>query len=798
MKEQRQSLIDNSIETELADVEGANSRFVDLGFIQPAISEVPDYAGKFISAVQNASDIVSGSENAKTNNALAKAKATTDARVHHEAYLDELAAHEMRNGFMDANTKNGKIVSAFDTSVLSFSGKPQAYIDTYITQRGYFTNTAISANSTKQRSIVDANNDDVATDGMNAGLHSNNPNDESLDTSSASYRQATKNTLTHQQQSAKILSMGSQRVDSLSKTYAYDFDKWTLNYQTVTQQVIVDKGGLNFKLNKKQSQRVDHMLELAMSDVINNYGESAWTSQTEKAHRVRFEAETRGNAIKDEVDKTVSTQGLAPAANAQRLISELKAIQKHDKSGFIIDLNTQEAFNLQTSIKGLQDVVIYTESSQRFDPTKVSLASFKKQLQSRLSGTLPTHISSYLDNKQSELFNATLTSVIDGTAMNSPVSLTAINNMLALNANQTGFDKPVATMVNDLIQKWRDPDSGVEVGSYMKFLRSTLRGEEAKNSYLWQTMEENPVFAALTAIDDFGVLSEQYSKELLGLGPDDFTEDGSIRLPGQNPESNLSKARMVIAGDILKDAVVAPSQIKDSMNMILWLLTRPGLDEDKVRKHYIDNNKVDLGTPLPGFKKDDFTIPRMFKEIIQQDASFKDMNGNRANGITSTAILASIEGQYRNELNKMGMGAYTEVYNVGLKGNYRKRLKRTRFDWSTVETSWHTPRAGVYMLRIARSDDSYIEVPVDPKLVVAKLDEARDRAKIAFRSGAIQEAYNVTGLTTRDAEHYYKNPGADKPWTLLGNDFIASVFESSSKADETLENMEVGNYKFKE
>ena len=391
----------------------------------------------------------------------------------------------------------------------------------------------------------------------------------------------------------------------------------------------------------------------------------------------------------------------------------------------------------------------YQTATSTFNPALYAVDDYISKLSANTGDTVPTEIREHLRQTAMNTVTDDVAALFDNNPETHPKSLIRVNAVLRANAGDAEFKEGISTLATNLLQQMRDPSSGTNYATMIPYLKSVMGGEKAKNSMLWQALNENVQLRYLTLAEDMGQLN-RYGNELIGLDANAFTDDGMLKVQGQSDEG--FKAGKLKAQEMLSELAVPPGKINENVSLINYFLSR-GADEDELKEKITNYYRTDVGKPLPGFKfKGSFNVPSALFRVVQTNAKFyKHHNTNLGaedmNSVTATSILASVEKEnFTRWTEGKIMPTYTETFSIGLEedGVTRRQDSRERIDWSGAEVTWSQASPGVYMMNI-ENNGAMLAVPVTEQQILDTIRESQDRATIAKRSMLINDAYYGQG-----------------------------------------------------
>lgn len=745
MKEQRQKIIDNSIDTELATVEGGKSRFVDYGFVRPVTEEVPDYANSFINAVKNTTAVIESSDKHKGNVVDQQMKASVQARLDHDALtaqITEMAETATSNQQpMTGAQKAAAYVTGLDKQRLALDGNyTRAYQDAYKKYATSYTVDKIALHNSEDNRVVNDNILDDVDSAVVSQLNNDTNSRESMQKVFDDTQTLSKDILNKRDSAVKFVKTVNTKVKQLTATYAADVTEY---YKEVAKarETVQNKLGTSFKLPDDKRAIVEARIASRIEGLpIHLHGDV-----------IQFE-ESLGHIayVNEAIEKQIKESGIkSPKERIDTLLGEITGIERSGGVGKLLEMDDDSVVTLRKNMTNLTKIIDYQTATSTFNPAMHSVDDYISKLSANTGDAVPTEIQEHLRQTAMNAVTDDVAALLDNNPDTHPSSLIRVNAVLRANAGDNKLKEGISKLATNLLQQMRDPLSGVNYAQMIPYLKTVMGGEKAKNTMLWQTLNENVQLRYLTLAEGLGQL-DIYGNELIGLDANAFTDDGMLKVQGQSDEA--FKAGKLKAQEMLTELAIPPGKINENVSLINYFLSR-GADEGELQKNITNYYRTDLGTPLPGFKfKGSFNVPSGLVRVVQQNAHFykrhnSTIDAKEMRSVIATSIFASTEKENftRWTEGKM-MPTYTETFSIGFEedGVTRRQDSRERIDWSGANITWSQASPGVYMMNI-ENNGAMLAVPVTEQQILDTIREAQDRAIIAKRSMTINEAYYGQG-----------------------------------------------------
>ena len=743
MKEQRQKLIDTSIETELADVQGAQSRFVDLGFVRPVQGQVRDTANDFINAVKTTTQLIAQSDYSKDNVSKDKMRASVQARQDYDAQI-ALVSQQEQDGVqagspMTGGQMAGQHVNGLESDVLALEGKSDAYQNAYKAQRTAYALQSIGAHNAQENKVVEDNTSDLASAGVTADLNNDTAGSKKLSETFKDFQDIQPNK-SNKAKLTEFVGLVNTKVKQMEVTYTADLAVYLGKYNEEYKSQLASQSN---KLTAVERADLDKKITAGSKGL----GVRAATIYRNQANAQAFQTK-----IVNATKAAIELSGVkSPEDRYTTLKGDLDALERSDGAGKVMDFTDASMLTLKTSLNALTDTITFNNHSMNYRAEGIDNKSVDDAIEKAQSATgaaLTDSQKQQMRQITKTTVSDTMTNLFDGDPATHPISLNRVSNILALNNRDAEVVGVVTQQVDGLVQKMRSGE--INHANMMPYLQQTLGGDKKKKSVLWQTAQKNSTFRALSLAYSLNK-AEQYGDEIIGLDTNDFTDGGLFKIPGQDKDART--ANEVIARDILTDVIVAPSQISDHINMINYFLSR-GEDEDEIREHLKANSRHDAGAVNPGFKFDgNVELPTALLSVVAQDMRLMDGTANAVSpreqpGIVANALFFFIESNHKDQfVNEEGWSTYDDVINTGFEEDGETRITETRnrLDWTDASLDWKQVSPDTYQIIISRGDTkSYITV--DEQDLESMVQQSVDRAVINRRSTSINESYYKGGF----------------------------------------------------
>ena len=790
MKEQRKQIIDSSIETELAEVKGADSRFVDLGFVRPVQEEVSDSANNFINAVKATTQLIKQNESGQEHIASDKMRASVQAR---QDYDNNVAAvnTKVKAGFDTNKPLTGGQMAAMHvdglySDSLNLEGKSSAYQQAYKAQRTAYALDSIGRHNAEENSVVSANNEAAAGNAVVTELNNDTAAAIPLSKSFENFK-VSQPTLNNKAKLTAFVGLVDNKVKQLALTYPADYQVYADTYD---KEFNKQKTAQNMKLSKEETTAMNTKIATATKGMTTREAEIYENSTI---------AQTMMTKVKDSTIASLKESGiLPPEARYTKLKKELDLLERSDGAGLVMDFDDNSTLSLKKNLGVLVDTIMFTSHTtayRRGGISEMSAVDAIKKTQSATGTSLTESQKQQIKEYAKNDVSTELTSLFDNDPATHPVSLDRVSKILGLNAGDKEITGIVTKQIDGLVQNMRSGQ--INHADMMPYLQQVLGGDKKKKSVLWQTAQKNPTFRALSLAYSLNK-ADQYGDEIIGLDVNDFSEGGMFRIPGQDKDA--LKANAALARDILTDVIVAPSQIEDHINMINYFLSR-GEDEDEIRAHLKANSRHDAGPVNPGFRYNgNVEIPTALVNVVAQDMALLKGNANAVlpnekPGIIANALFFHIEANKKDQfVNNEGWSTYDDVISTGFSEDGTERLSetRTRLDWTGTDVDWKQVSPDTYQVIISKGDaKSYITVSEQDLLDMTQ--KAVDRAVINRRAKQIDDAYYKGGYQGSNAkgaivtsEEMFKGKKTLKDGTVINVDQMPQIVGPSKKFVDNL------------
>lgn len=745
MKEQRQKIIDNSIDTELATVEGAKSRFIDYGFIRPVTEEVTDYANSFINAVKTTTSVIESTDKYKDNVVDQQMKASVQARLDHDtltAQITGMAEEAMSNQQpMTGAQKAAAYVTGLDNLRASLDGNyTRAYQDAYKKYATSYTVDKIAFHNAEDNKVVTDNILDDADSAVVSQLNNDTDSRESMQKVFNDNQTLTKDILNKKASAVKFVKAVNTKVKQLTTTYAADVTEYDKEVAKA-RETVQNKLGTSFKLPADKRAIVEARIAERIKGLPAHQREPI----------IQFE-ESLGHIayVNEAIEKQLKDSGIkSPKERIDTLLSEIRGIERSGGVGKLLEMDDNSVVTLRQNMTNLTKIIDYQTATRTYNPAIYSVDDYISKLSADTGDTVPTEIQEHLKQTAMNAVTDDVAALLDNNPETHPSSLIRVNAVLRANAGDNKFKEGISKLATNLLQQMRDPSSGVNYAQMIPYLKTVMGGEKAKNSMLWQALNENVQLRYLTLAEGLGQL-DIYGNELVGLDANAFTDDGMLKVQGQSDEA--FKAGKLRAQEMLSELAVPPGKINENVSLINYFLSR-GADEDELQENITNYYRTDLGKPLPGFKfNGSFNVPSALVRVVQENARFykhhnSTIDASDMSSVIATSILASTEKEnFTRWTEGKLMPTYTETFSIGLEedGVTRRQDSRERIDWSGADITWSQASPGVYMMNI-NNNGAMLAVPVTEQQILDTVREAQDRATIAKRSMVIDDAYYGQG-----------------------------------------------------
>jgi len=705
MKEQRERLVNDTVEANLGKVEGTQSRFVDMGFVSPVLDEPTDYAGNFINAVKAGTEVITSSSKYKTKQIAEVADAAIAATT--DWGIDSLEINEAidpdTNLPFTPHQKQVESVRRWEKRKqdLASSEVSKEYAEAYIKQLSSSIVKSTSALFTLEAKNIREN--DVSDWGQRF-MEGKVPQE--------TYRQATASLgMTVPEQSANLLKFGTKAVENATNSFYTKNDAFKEHITELAKQ--------------KEISGVFTEKHPKVAEIMSEEGKTY-----EEAKQIAI----RLAVYEETIDENPSIELLKAVKNLKEL-----HMQGDANTPLIGTLQTGEALNASKAITTALAAHTQYNAIDKYDPTRMSLDDMENKLTANsIDGkALSSATKARLTNTVQTVMDRDMANLWQGTA--TPENISRLNNMLSLNQGNK-------TLMNRYKEAFKITMDGlvasqeVDTMSTINYISDRVGADRGTNSAIWGLMNSMPRWQTAILAKELGASANDLEMLVASFDEQDYDDNGIIKLQGVS--KNQASSMLLDADEIVREMPIMQGDYKRYLNLtatMMLIADRTGnVDKDLLKEQMLNASTHNVGTPLEDFgMTEGFRLPNSYVKSIALNA--------KAPSLVATATLMAVEVNNLETLKAQGFPVRTSHYY----DDEGKVLERERIDWGQVDTRWVQVAPGRFDFRI-QSGDVMKDFQISDDLIMDNIKAAKQRATVASRKRERDKSHNLTG-TVSDA-----------------------------------------------